>query len=231
MKEASVEALKVLAATLTIITLLAVTAWVPIASAEQEAMEVYPCSTCHTAIKVDLNVNVSEFHNIDLTKGAHRGLTCANCHSLANGMMTLRNGVPIAIPGIHNKSALMNINTLCATCHVREFELYQVGAHGNSTYECPGGETILVRGYKGVGYRLHLCDDYHNLKTVPAQPCIACHNPHEPTYYAIGILPPPSDRVPPPPQEDITYGGIGVVVAGLSLIAAAHVLHKRSGGG
>ncbi len=193
-----------------------------------EIYTLYPCSNCHSKITVTGNTHWSYFHDVNLTAGAHSGLMCSNCHDPQSNMMNLVNGVPIALIGLHNQSQLMEVNTLCGICHTKEFEAYNLGAHGNVTYECINGTYIDVKGYNGVTYRLHLCDNYYNLTTKPANPCVTCHNPHEPTYYALSVLPPPSDRVPPPDETNILIGGISVVITGLSLIFAGHLIASRS---
>lgn len=199
-------------------------------SSHNDVNNLYPCSKCHSSLKVTGVTKWSTYHNKNLTEGAHGGLTCANCHDPDSYMMNLVNGVPLTVKGLHNESQLMSDNSLCGICHQREYEAYQVGAHGNTTYECQNGTYINVKGYKGVMYRLHLCDSYYNLTVKPAHPCVVCHNPHDPTYYAISILPPPSERVPRPDETNIAVGGVAVVVTGIALIYAGHLMASRSSG-
>jgi hypothetical protein len=188
--------------------------------------EYYPCSKCHTKIIPPATVNVSKYHNINLTVGAHKGLQCINCHNPDTAMMTMKNGVPLAILGLNTTKELMNLNKLCAQCHMDIYELYNAGAHGNSTYECPNGETLTVIGVNGVKYYQHLCDK-HNYTRVPKEPCVKCHDPHNPTMHAISILPPPSDRPEPPNQDYITITGVAVFFSGLTLIALSPILYKK----
>jgi len=186
----------------------------------------YPCSSCHATMKVTGMKKVVPFHHIDLTKGPHRGLFCASCHSVPDvwNLKTPWGKVEIRIPGLFNHSSLMETNKVCATCHMRTYMDYQFLAHGNKTYTCPGGKVEFIKGYKGVLYAFHICPQYKNLTTVPAKACVECHNPHNPVYRAISILPPPSERPPPPPQSPIEYGTLAVTIAGLSLLLAAAVL-------
>ena len=197
------------------------------AAAAQSPQQLYPCSTCHANLKVDAAVNVSEFHGIDLTKGAHRGLTCVNCHDPKSAMMKLQAGVDLAILGVHNMSKVMEVAKMCAVCHQKEYEAYLRHAHGNTTFTCPGGNATEIIGYNGVNYYLHECPRGAEYEAVPAKPCTACHDPHNPTYYALKPLPPPGHRPPPPDETPVLYGGVSVVVAGLALIAAAPLVHKR----
>ena len=186
----------------------------------------YPCSSCHATMKVTGIAKKVGIHHIDLTKGAHRGLYCANCHSAPDvwHLKTPDGKVDIAIPGMFSHEDLMKINKVCATCHPRTYEDYVNLVHANKTYTCPGGHVEFVKGYKGVLYSFHVCKEYKNLKTVPAKACVECHNPHDPVYHAISILPPPSERPAPPKQENIAYGTLAVAIAGMALIVASAVL-------
>ncbi|MCE4625003.1 MAG: hypothetical protein F7C35_03970 [Desulfurococcales archaeon] len=220
---------KILAAIvlITIITSLSITVQPVSASSQQNPQSLYPCSTCHQRLKVNADINYSWYHGVDLRSGAHKGLMCSNCHNPESAMMELRGNISLAILGVHNRSQLMADNLLCAQCHAKIYKDYLLGAHGNRTFDCPNGQAIEVKGYKGVKWVYHICDDYTKLKQKPARACVECHNPHDPTYYAISILPPPEGRVPPPDESSITYGGIAVLVTGLVLIAASHFVYKK----
>ncbi len=185
----------------------------------------YPCTKCHATMKVTGIAKTVPIHNIDLTKGAHRGLYCANCHSVPDvwNLKTPDGKVEIAIPGMMNHEDLMKLNKVCATCHPRTYEDYVNLVHGNKTYTCPNGTVEFVKGYKGVLYTFHICPEYKNLKTVPAKACVECHDPHDPVYHAISILPPPSVRPPPPDETSIAYGTLAVAIAGMALIIASAV--------
>jgi len=186
----------------------------------------YPCSSCHATMDVSgVSKNV-EIHGIDLTKGAHKGLYCVNCHSVPDvwNLKTPDGKAEIAIPGMFSHEDLMKMNKVCASCHKRTYEDYINLVHGNKTYTCPDGTVEFVKGYKGVLYAFHVCKEYKNLKTVPAKACVECHDPHDPVYRAISILPPPSERPPPPPQENIAYGTLAVAIAGMALIVVSAVL-------
>ena len=186
----------------------------------------YPCSKCHATMQVTGIAKTVAIHKIDLTKGAHRGLYCANCHSMPDvwNLKTPDGKVEIAIPGMMSHEDLMKINKVCATCHPRTYEDYVNLVHANKTFTCPDGKVEFVKGYKGVNYAFHICKEYKNLKTVPAKACVECHNPHDPVYHAISILPPPGLRAPPPPQESIAYGTLAVAIAGMALILGSAVL-------
>ncbi|MCE4617480.1 MAG: hypothetical protein F7C32_02730 [Desulfurococcales archaeon] len=190
-------------------------------------VNVYPCKTCHANFQPSATTNVSVYHGINLTVGPHRGLQCINCHNPESGMMKLQNGVEIAFYGLHNNSMVMKINSLCGSCHEKEYESYLKGAHGNETFTCAGGMVEEVIGYNGVTYYQHYCPEDHGYTPEPAKPCIACHNPHNPTMYPPTTLPPPSERPPPPNEDYILIGGVSVLTAGFALIAGAAILNKR----
>lgn len=190
-------------------------------------VKVYPCDTCHANFKPPATTNVSEYHGVNLTLGAHRGLTCINCHDPDSGMMKLQNGVDIAFYGLHNDTMTMKINTMCSVCHPKEYESYVRGAHGNRTYTCSGGMVEEIVGYNGVTYYQHYCSSEHGYQATPAKPCIACHDPHNPVMEPPTVLPPPSERPPPPSQDYILIGGVSVVTAGFALIAGAVILHRK----
>jgi len=200
-------------------------------AAAAQASEFYPCVQCHATLVPNATVSASSFHGINLSEGPHAGLYCVNCHVPESGMMLLRGGVPLAIPGVHNESSLFEVNKLCAQCHANIYELYQAGAHGNTTFTCEGGDTQVIIGYNGVKYYYHDCPPGSTYEPRPAQPCIACHNPHQPKMEPPSILPPPSDRPEPPPQDEILLGGVSTGVAGAALVLLAIALHRRGGGG
>jgi len=194
------------------------------ASAQGQKYPFYPCKTCHAAMKLTGHRKVVPFHGIDLTKGPHRGLYCNNCH-IPPTMQKLINNAEVYIPGIHPREKLMETNRVCAVCHPREYMDYMLLVHGNKTYTCPGGKDIKVKGYKGVIYDFHICPNgWKNLKAVPARACVECHDPHDPTYYALGPLPEPSLRPPPPNEDVITYGMIASGIGGLILIISAFLV-------
>ncbi len=193
---------------------------------QQKQVQFYPCTQCHSPmLKVDADVHTSLVHQIDLTKGAHRGLYCSNCH-IPPYMINLVGGAKVP-PSWDNRTALMETNRVCATCHPREYRDYMMLIHGNKTYTCPGGKVEIVKGYKDVRYPFHICPEYKNLKAEPARACIECHDPHDPVYKPLAPLPKPSMRPPPPNQENILYGFIASVVAGLVLIGFAFVYPGR----
>ncbi len=193
-----------------------------------QSTDVYPCIQCHATLQPPGTSNYSAFHGVNLTEGKHAGLYCVNCHVPESGMMELRGGVEIAVKGFHNETDLYRVNQLCAQCHMDIYELYMNNAHGNQTYTCQGGETYTVIGYNGVKYYYHDCPPGTEYETVPAKPCIACHDPHDPQMEPLNILPPPSERPPPPPQDEILLGGVGTGVAGAVLVLLAIALHKAS---
>jgi len=200
---------------------------VPVLSAvtahAQDPAQFYPCTTCHQAMQLTGDKKTVPFHGIDLTKGAHRGLFCSNCH-IAPTMIDLVNGAQVYIPGLHGTQELKETNKVCAVCHPREVADYNYLVHGNKTYVCPNGNVTKVIGYKGVGYDFHICAEYKNLETIPAKACVECHNPHEPTMPPASILPPPSDRPAPPDETSVAYGTIAAVIGGLILAIGALVL-------
>ncbi|AEM38969.1 hypothetical protein Pyrfu_1102 [Pyrolobus fumarii 1A] len=189
----------------------------------------YPCKACHQAMNLTGNKKVVEFHKIDLTVGAHRGLYCSNCH-VPPLMQELVGGGEVYIPGMHPRDKLMETNKVCAVCHPREYKDYEMLVHGNKTFECPDGKVVKIVGYKGVIYDFHVCSEYKNLEKKPARACVECHDPHDPTYYAINILPEPSDRPAPPAQDEVVYGTVAALVGGLLLIVGAFVLPSRPHG-
>lgn len=212
-----------------LVLLIVALAITPTARAESsEQMELYPCIQCHAAIKPPATTNTSEFHNITLKDG-HSGLYCVNCHNPDASMMELHGGVPLRVPGFHNRTQLYDTNKLCAQCHSDIYELYQHGAHGNTTFTCPGGETHIIIGYKGVKYVEHDCPPGTKYQMKPQEPCIVCHDPHDPKFKPLSILPPPSDRPEPPPQGEIVAGGVSTLVAGIALIVLAVFAQKREG--
>ena len=196
------------------------------AAEEGGPSQYYPCIKCHATLKPTGLTNFSEFHGIKL-EGKHSSLVCSNCHIPDSGMMKLRGNVSIAIPGLSDESSLFETNKLCAECHADIYESYLIGAHGNMTFTCEGGNTSIVYGYKGVKYYYHDCPRNATYTPVQNKPCIACHNPHSPHFKPVSILPPPSDRPEPPKQDYIVYAGIPVVISGVILIALAPILHRR----
>ena len=212
--------------------LLVAAALLPLAAAQDshfkdpDTYPYYPCSKCHATMQVTGLKHKVAIHGIDLTKGAHRALYCANCHSTPDvwNMKIPGGKAPIAIPGLHGRDRLMEMNKVCERCHPQTYMDYIHLVHANKTFTCQGEQLILVYGYKGVGYRFHICPEYRNLTAMPGRACVECHNPHIGYYYSISILPPESDRPAPPPQQSIAYGTLAVTIAGLSLILGAAVL-------
>ena len=196
-------------------------------SSGHASSKLYPCERCHLLLRVSGRVHSSEYHGINLTAGAHAGLVCADCH-VPPRMSELRGGASVADYYAGDYKAL---NVVCEGCHRRVYRDYIDLVHGNKTILCPGEENILVKGYKGVGYWLHICRDYYHLKAEPARGCVECHNPHDPHYKPLSPLPPPSRRPPPPDEETVAYGTIGVVVASLALIGSSLLAERRRGGG
>ncbi|NOZ88897.1 MAG: hypothetical protein GXO15_03135 [Crenarchaeota archaeon] len=192
----------------------------------------YPCTQCHATMQVTGLVKSEPMHNINLAKGAHRGLYCVNCHSVPDvwNMKTPYGKVEIAIPGMMNRSELMKMNEVCLQCHPRTVHDFDFLVHGNKTYTCPDGDMYLVKGYKGVGYWFHDCPEYRNLEAKPARACVECHDPHVGHYFALKPLPPHDERPPPPDQEAITYGTLAVAISSMSLILAAAILLPRYNG-
>ncbi|NPA84821.1 MAG: hypothetical protein GXO07_02300 [Crenarchaeota archaeon] len=163
----------------------------------------YPCTYCHTPwLKLDGNVKSAPIHKINLLEGAHAGLYCSNCHD-PQDPIRLINGAIVVPRELASPEQMMQYNTLCATCHPRTYADYLIGAHGNTTFTCEGGKAYFVYGYKGSPYWYHDCPEYTNLQTVPGKPCTFCHNPHDPVKMAASIMPPPSDRPKPYPQDAI----------------------------
>ncbi len=188
---------------------------------------IYPCTKCHATMNLTGFTKASAFHNIDLTKGAHRGLYCSNCH-IAPQMIDLQGGARVYIPGYHNRSLVMQTNKLCAVCHPQEYEDYMNLIHGNKTYVCPGGKLEKVVGYKNVTYPFHICSNgYKNLTTIPARACVECHDPHTPTMKPLSILPEPSERPSPPDEKAIAAGNILALLAALVPIALALLVRYR----
>ncbi len=189
---------------------------------------IYPCTKCHVALKLSGNVKESAFHNITLKGDAHSGLFCSNCH-VPPYMIELRGGVLVYIPGYHDRSLVMETNKLCSTCHPREYRDYINLVHGNKTFVCSNGSTIVVKGYKGVAYLFHLCPNgYRNLTTVPARACVECHDPHTPSYRPLPPLPQPSERPPPPPEDSVTIANVAVLAA--SMILVGYAFASKGGG-
>ena len=188
--------------------LLAALALAAAAAEEAEAgggAEFYPCRTCHAALNLTGDRKAVPFHGIDLTEGAHAGLVCSSCH-VAPLMEELVGGVEVRIPGLHSQEELVELYRVCQTCHARVVEDYLLLVHGNKTMRCPGGESVKVRGYKGVVYDFYVCPEYRNFETVPARACVQCHNPHNPTMPALEPLPLPSTRPPAPEQPGMVVG-------------------------
>jgi hypothetical protein len=159
------------------------------------------------------NIKVSEIHKVMLTKGAHGGLYCSNCHEADNPMI-LKNKAVVVHFQYANKKDLMSYNTLCAQCHPRVYDDYIHLAHGNKTFTCEGGKTVLVFGYKGSPYWYHICNDYNGkFERKPARACVECHDPHDPVMLPASIMPPPSDRPEPYPQGMIEATTIVSIVA------------------
>ncbi|BEP17195.1 hypothetical protein PYJP_05470 [Pyrofollis japonicus] len=184
---------------------------------------IYPCTKCHAGLNLNGMSKKSSFHKIDLTKGAHRGLYCANCH-VAPTMIQLHGDAFVFIPGYHNRSLVMQTNKLCAICHPKEYKDYMNLVHANKTYVCPGGKVEIVHGYKDINYDFHICPNgYKNLKTVPARACVECHDPHDPVFKPLNILPKPSEKPAPPPQRDIAIGNVLAIIGALVPIAFALV--------
>jgi len=118
--------------------------------------------------------------------------------------MKLKNGATVVPIKYASKEDLMSYNTLCAQCHPREYDDYVNLVHGNKTFVCSGGKTVFILGYKGSPYWFHECPNYNgHFKTVPAKSCVECHDPHDPVKMPLSIMPPPSDRPAPYPQESI----------------------------
>ncbi len=214
-----------------VIALLVLALAAPTAAAQAASgTEWYPCIQCHATIQPAATVSESQFHGINLSEGPHAGLYCVNCHVPESAMMELRGGIPLAVKGFNSTEDLYRVNELCAQCHADIYELYLVGAHGNTTFDCPGGETHIVYGYNGVKYYYHDCPPGSTYQSRPAQPCIACHDPHQPKMEPASILPVPSERPEPPPQDEILLGGVSTGVAGAALILLALALHRHGGG-
>ena len=198
-----------------------------LAASVYASSKLYPCERCHLLLRVSGTVHSSEYHGVNLTAGAHRGLVCADCH-VPPTMSKLRGGASVEEYYAGDYKAL---NVVCAGCHQRVYHDYLDLVHGNKTILCPGEVNILVKGYKGVGYWLHLCSDYYKLKAVPARGCVECHNPHDPHYKPLAPLPPPSRRPPPPSEETVAYGTVGVFIASLALIVSSLLAEGRRRGG
>ena len=192
--------------------------------------DIYPCSSCHAGLPVSGVSKWSEFHGINLTTGAHRGLYCVNCHVPDTAMMKLRGGVDIKVLGLHSHEELMETNRACATCHPRTYMDYLHYAHGNTTFKCAsGGEEYRIVGYKNVTYIYHACNDYHNLTLAHPKACVECHNPHDPVVYPLNILPKQSDRPEPPDQTPIAIGGILSGALGLTMIGLSAFYASKRG--
>ncbi len=188
---------------------------------EEYYKTIYPCTNCHATMQLTGDKKASTFHNIDLTRGAHRGLYCLNCHK-PPFMIELKNDVFVYIPGYHDRSLVMETNKLCATCHPGTYEDYRLLVHGNKTYTCPDGDLLVVKGYKDVAYSFHICPNgYKNLTTVPARACVECHDPHDPVYPSPSLLPPPSERPKPPSQDSIAIANVLAVIGALIPIGFA----------
>ncbi len=186
---------------------------------------IYPCTKCHLSMNLNGMTKKSSFHHIDLTKGAHRGLYCANCHTPPT-MIKLRSGGFVFIPGYHNRSLVMQTNKLCAICHPKEYQDYMNLVHANKTYVCPGGKVEIIHGYKNVNYDFHICPNgYKNLTTVPARACVECHDPHDPVFKPLNILPTPSERPAPPKETSIAIGNVLAVIGALVVIGFAMAMH------
>ncbi len=182
----------------------------------------YPCSKCHQALQLSGNRKTVEYHAVDLTTGAHAGLYCSSCH-IPPLMENLTGGARLRIPGLHSDREVMETNRVCAVCHQREYADYEMLVHGNKTIVCEGGSVDRVQGYKGVTHLLHTCPA-GNMKTVPALPCVECHDPHSPEFRALKPLPEPSRRPPPPDETPILQGTLVVVLSGLFLVVSGLVL-------
>ncbi len=211
----------------TIITAMAIIPIVSAAVAEAQ-YPYYPCKTCHQAINVTGFVREEPFHNIDLKRGAHRGLYCSSCH-VAPLMMELVGGAEIKVIGVHNTEELKETNRVCAVCHPREYRDYIMLVHGNKTFTCEGGNVSLVLGYKGVVYHFHDCPEYRNLKTIPAKACVECHDPHDPTLPPASILPEPSQRPQPPEQSSIAWSTFAVLVGSILLVGFVFTTRQARG--
>jgi len=185
----------------------------------------YPCERCHLKLRLTGVRKASAHHAIDLTVGAHKGLVCANCH-VPPTMSKLVGGVDVVA---FYKGDYKELNIVCANCHKRTYHDYISLVHGNKTIVCKGETKILVKGYKGVSYWLHLCQDYTSLTVMPARGCVECHDPHDPRYRPLAPLSPPSMRPPPPDQTTIAYATLAVVVSSLMLIVVPLVVESRKG--
>ncbi len=186
--------------------------------------EFYPCSSCHATLKISEPRRYSEVHKKNLTLGAHAGLYCTNCHVPEDAMMNLTGGVELAIPGLHSPDSLLKISKLCGLCHADVLQDYEVFAHGNTTFTHGSGKTIIVRGYKGVAYVLHLSSDYKNFKLKHGRACVECHEPHNPIMEPPSILPRQSYRPPPPREGIIAYGGLLIYIISVVLVLASALL-------
>ncbi|ALU12012.1 hypothetical protein EYM_07130 [Ignicoccus islandicus DSM 13165] len=184
----------------------------------------YPCTYCHLNMKVNGNVKVSEVHKVDLSKGAHAGLYCSNCHEVDNPMK-LKNGEIVIPMNLATREEKMKYNTLCAQCHPRTFSDYQKLVHGNKTMTCDGGQNILILGYKGSPYWFHQCTDYTHFTKKPARACIECHDPHDPVKLPDSIMPPPSDRPEPYKQDLIQTSTLILFVLAAIVSVAAYLRH------
>ena len=190
---------------------------------------IYPCSKCHSVIHVTGLTHKSPYHGIDLTKGAHRGLYCVDCHNPQDQMMTLKGlegKIPMVIKAFASAQDKMRMNMVCASCHFRTYQDYIHLAHGNKTFECAGGSIILIKGYKGVPYNFHVCNEYIDLKTKPAKACIDCHDPHDPQFKAPHPMPLPSERPLPPEQNSILKGLIFASAAAIAFFIIAWVIRR-----
>lgn len=107
---------KAVAGLIAICSALALVLAVPASATEGPANATlfYPCSTCHEALRLPGVTKVSPTHLKNLTLGRHSGLYCSTCHSPEGGMMKLVGGIEIAVPGLHPRSKLMEVNRLCA---------------------------------------------------------------------------------------------------------------------
>jgi formate-dependent nitrite reductase cytochrome c552 subunit len=124
------------------------------------------CATCHTVKPANADAKIgtplTQFHQGLV--GKHGNLSCASCHTPADGYATLRLADGKSV-------AYSDVMTLCAQCHGPQFRDYQHGAHGGMT-----GHWDLTRGGR------------------VRNNCIECHDPHAPKYPTVRPARGPNDR-------------------------------------
>jgi len=180
---------------------------------EYQSSEWESCSKCH------------------YVRGPHQPLGCTTCHKLLGSNLTLyleghpsnlinASPLPIFRVNISDIKDPFELNGFCGSCHREIYEDYLRYAHGNSTFTSENEEILVINGYKGVKYILHIAPEYYNLIKKNGRACVECHNPHDPIAKPLSILPQQSYRPAPPDETNIVLAGSLVSLVGVMMLVA-----------